>query len=122
MFAYSQFNGDISNWNVSNVKDMSYMFEDAKFSGILSKWNVSNVINMKGMFNNSAFVDDLIDWRPCNTENLGSIFYKCSAPVPYWANYENKENRNIAIEKYWVNKELKKELNNTNALEKKMKI
>ena len=26
LFAFSQFNGDISNWNVSNVTDMSCMF------------------------------------------------------------------------------------------------
>jgi surface protein len=29
MFYDSQFNGDISKWNVSNVEDMSFMFADS---------------------------------------------------------------------------------------------
>ena len=41
------FNGDLSKWNVSNVRDMEDMFYEARsFNGDLSKWNVSNVTNM----------------------------------------------------------------------------
>jgi surface protein len=41
------FNGDLSNWKVSNVTDMSGMFERAgSFNGDLSNWDVSNVTNM----------------------------------------------------------------------------
>ena len=39
---------DISNWNVSNVKDMSYMFFGCKSSNTLpniSRWNTNNVKN-----------------------------------------------------------------------------
>ena len=42
MFRGSQFDGDISKWDVSNVIDMSYMFYDSQFSGDISDWNVSN--------------------------------------------------------------------------------
>ena len=28
MFRFSEFNGDISNWDVSNVRDMQAMFDD----------------------------------------------------------------------------------------------
>ena len=52
MFAGSKFNGDISKWDVSNVKYMSSMFEYSKFNGDISKWDVSNVIFMTGMFDN----------------------------------------------------------------------
>ena len=38
MFDGSKFNGDISNWNVSKVWDMSSMFNNSKFNGDLSKW------------------------------------------------------------------------------------
>jgi surface protein len=38
MFDNSQFNGDISSWDVSNVTDMGGMFGDSKFDGDISKW------------------------------------------------------------------------------------
>jgi len=38
MFANSQFNSDISKWNVSRVEDMEGMFENSQFSGDISKW------------------------------------------------------------------------------------
>ena len=46
------FNGDISLWDVSNVKDMEGMFAVSKFNGDISKWDVSNVTNMNNMFKN----------------------------------------------------------------------
>ena len=46
----SQFNGDISNWDVSSVTDMSDMFSESQFNGDISNWDVSNVTNMIGMF------------------------------------------------------------------------
>ena len=52
MFTYSKFNGDISKWDVSNVKDMGYMFWDSSFTaknGDISNWDVSNVKNMRRM-------------------------------------------------------------------------
>ena len=33
LFAYSNFDGDISKWEVSNVEDMHQMFYDSDFSG-----------------------------------------------------------------------------------------
>jgi len=46
LFFYSDFKGDISNWNVSNVKSMVGMFKGSFFNGDISKWNVANVIYM----------------------------------------------------------------------------
>ena len=37
------FNGDISGWDVSNVKTMTSMFEGSKFTGDISQWDLSNV-------------------------------------------------------------------------------
>jgi uncharacterized protein YdaL len=45
MFEIAEFNGDISNWDVSNVKNMSYMFYYGKFKGDISNWNLSNITN-----------------------------------------------------------------------------
>ena len=38
-----KFNSDISNWDVSNVTNMNFMFHGSKFNGDISKWDVSNV-------------------------------------------------------------------------------
>ena len=58
MFRDSQFNGDISNWDVGNVTDMSRMFRDSQFNGDISKWDVSNVTQMFEMFNNSRIPNE----------------------------------------------------------------
>ena len=43
--------GEINNWDVSNVTDMTQMFYNAEsFNQPLNKWNVSKVTNMGGMF------------------------------------------------------------------------
>ena len=55
MFIESQFNQDISNWDVSSVEWMEYMFASSQFNKDISKWNVSNVKGMAFMFKNSIF-------------------------------------------------------------------
>ena len=54
----SKFDGDISDWNVSNVTDMSHMFTECEYTGNngdIFDWNVSNVTNMSAMFANSKY-------------------------------------------------------------------
>ena len=53
MFNYAtNFNQDISNWDVSKVINMVFMFEGASnFNQDISGWDVSNVTNMAYMFN-----------------------------------------------------------------------
>merc|ERR1711959_309559 len=55
MFSFnSHFNGDLSKWDVSKVKNMGSMFfaqlDGSKFNGDLSKWDVSSVTDMRSMF------------------------------------------------------------------------
>ena len=57
------FNGDISNWDVSNVEDMGGMFSySMKFNCDISKWNVSNVKSMDKMFNFCNALKNKPDW------------------------------------------------------------
>ena len=51
MFSYSVFNGDISGWDVSNVRDMREMFTKSQFTSDISKWKVRKDLDMKFMFN-----------------------------------------------------------------------
>ena len=43
-------NIDISEWDVSNVKDMTMMFCDSNFNNDISNWDVSNVKDMDYIF------------------------------------------------------------------------
>ena len=43
-------NGNISNWDVSNVTNMERMFSGSSFNQDISSWDVSNVTNMSEMF------------------------------------------------------------------------
>jgi surface protein len=46
MFYNSYFNGDISEWNVSNVYDMKGIFSRSNFNGDISKWDTRNITFM----------------------------------------------------------------------------
>ena len=55
---FETINIDVSNWDVSNVKDMSYMFNECqKFDCDLSRWDVSKVTKMEYMFGNCVKFD-----------------------------------------------------------------
>ena len=70
------FNGDISEWDVSSVEDMRYMFKDAKsFNQDISDWDVSNVTNMTFMFYDAAsFNGDISDWDVSSVTDMGFMF------------------------------------------------
>jgi surface protein len=72
----SNFNGDISKWDVSNVTDMSFMFSSATtFNQDISDWDVSSVIEMRYMFNNTpSFNQDIGDWDVSSVTNMDSMF------------------------------------------------
>ena len=76
---FNEFNGDISLWNVSNVKDMRGMFNRCeKFNCDLSKWDVSNVEKMLFMFNRCKnFNCDISHWDVSNVEDMMEMFFMC---------------------------------------------
>ena len=81
MFNYCKhFTGKgLENWDVSKVEDMSKMFYDCwKFNCDLSKWNVSNVKDMKSMFSGCYLFDsDLSRWDVSNVEDMHAMFFLC---------------------------------------------
>ena len=77
MFSGSQFNSDISKWNVDKVTDMSCMFWSATlFNSDISKWNVGNVEYMFRMFYGAkSFSSDLSGWNVENVIDVNGMFY-----------------------------------------------
>ena len=67
MFYFCEnFDCDLSRWNVSNVENMSYMFNKCyKFEGKgLENWDVSNLKRWENMFNECAKLScDLSSWQ-----------------------------------------------------------
>jgi len=66
--------GNLSNWDVSKVTDMSGLFEDVTFSGDISNWDVSNVQNMKDMFEGCTFNGDISNWNTSKVQNMQDMF------------------------------------------------
>ena len=76
MFRNSRFNGDISKWDVSNVRNMNEMFYRSIFNGDISDWDVSSVYTMEDMFTKSEFDDIRIlsKWSLQKGVNKHNIF------------------------------------------------
>merc|ERR1712032_833458 len=66
------FNGDISKWDVARVASMGTMFSDTHaFNGDISKWDVSSVTDMRGMFFNAeGFNVDIPKWDVSSVTNM----------------------------------------------------
>lgn len=66
----------IENWNVSNVLNMTSMFEDAKyFNADISKWDTSNVERMNSMFKRAeSFNQDISSWKTFYVEDMYQMF------------------------------------------------
>lgn len=74
----SDFNEDISRWDVSNVSNMDLMFSGASiFNGDLSKWDVSNVTDMSNMFSYAdCFNSDISNWNVSKVVNMRNMFHE----------------------------------------------
>ena len=72
---------DISDWNVSNVTNMSYMFyacKELKSVGDISEWDVSKVINMSFMFTGCKKINqDISKWDVSSVTDMSYMFYDC---------------------------------------------
>lgn len=77
VFEKSNFDGDISGWDVSNVVNMEGMFANSKFTGkngIFKLPKGNNITNMKDIFINSMFDGDISDWDVSNVTNMYRMF------------------------------------------------
>ena len=97
MFSNSEFNGELSEWNVSQVENMNYIFSKSKFRGDLSKWDVSHVESMSGMFENTEFDGDISEWDISHVEDMRGMFLNYKGVKPWWY-IEDFEERRKEIE------------------------
>lgn len=113
---FSSFGGYIlglEKWNVSNVIDMSHMFERTSalaenFEIDLSSWDVSNVRNMESMFEGTASnatvwsIGDISNWDVSRVENMESMFESAGAHATYKLDLSKWRPINV---KYWLDRE-----------------
>ena len=85
LFLWSDFNGNISGWDVSNVTNMYGMFYSCVlFNQDISNWDVSNVSDMAFMFNGcESFNQDLSGWDVSNVIDMFYMFDNCPIKEEY---------------------------------------
>lgn len=88
LFAFTNFNGDINNWNTSNVTNIEGMFSYATFNKPLSSWDTSNVTNMNSVFfEATAFNQNINSWDTSSVTDMNSMFYGATQfdqPLNLW--------------------------------------
>lgn len=69
---------DLTNWDVSQVRDLSHLFASSALTqiGSLDRWDVSKATTMEFMFNATKFTDigNLDQWQVGNVTNMGGMF------------------------------------------------
>ena len=83
------FNSNISNWNTSNVTNMSFMFNNARVFnqpinrntiGSTTYWDTSSVTDMQSMFSGAYFFNKNISlWNTSNVTNMNNMFVGTNA-------------------------------------------
>ena len=81
---------DISDWDVSNVRTMNYMFAYCKiFNQDISCWDVSSVTNMTRMFYEcESFNQNISKWDVSNVTYAINMFEKCQIKEEYKPNFK----------------------------------
>ena len=99
LFEHTKFEHiDISDWDVSKVENMNWMFCNCyklKSIGDLSNWNVSKIRDIANMFKNCWLLDsigDLSHWDISSVKDMCRMFKGCKKEiVPNWYKINHKK-------------------------------
>ena len=67
-------NESISNWDMSNVIDISYLFLDTKID-IPLNWDLSNIERLTSVFEQTNFNQDLSNWDITSAQYINGLFF-----------------------------------------------
>ena len=76
-YGASSFDGNLSSWNVANVEEMQYSFDNARnFTGRgLGQWNVHRVKSMTNMFRKTLISNvSFAEWDVSNCRSMSQMF------------------------------------------------
>ena len=76
---FSNFNGNISNWDTGKVTDMSYMFRRAITFNQPLYFNTGKVTNMESMFQGAIGFNQPLDFNTINVNNMSFMFYEAKS-------------------------------------------
>lgn len=71
---------NLNDIDTSKITAMNALFKEVKFNGDISEWDVSNVKNMNVMFCYSTFTGengDISEWDVSNVKTMHNIFWAC---------------------------------------------
>ena len=88
-YGATSFNSDISGWDTSNVTNMSNLFYGAtSFNQPIGVWDTSSVISMPTMFYGAtSFNSDISGWDTSNVTNMSNLFNGATSfnqPIGVW--------------------------------------
>lgn len=85
LFAQTNFNGDVSQWNMANARSTRSMFAYCSFSGDVSMWKMPALNDASYMFMHCPFSGDLSSWsfpKDCVAQGLVDRHFAGALPRP----------------------------------------